>query len=168
MLPKIDLVKNLLPAFTLACLFASSVTAAPPRCTTFERNGVAFQRCERDDANCDSLAKTENDESKRNGCAPVATITKWQTYDSTVGLTFVIHVVLVPSLPDSDRMDVKVEVEQTDHSYRTYVKKAVRINRKDSVPHAAIDILSLDDPASVPTVDATEKGAGREQIHSYK
>jgi hypothetical protein len=78
------------------------------------------------------------------------------------------HVTIVPSYVDSERVDMKVTVEKSDHTYTEYVFKDVPVIVRDNIPTVSITFGTPQYPVGVPTVEATEKGGKKEASHSYK
>jgi hypothetical protein len=134
-----------------------------------EQDGKTFDVCERADVACESLAKEQlkDPSDKWNGCARDAIITK--SHFILAGLiAFSTHVLIVASYVDSERVDMTVTFEQTDHTFRKYVRRDVPIVIRENIPRASADFVFPDNTLGVPTVEATEKGGKKEASHSYK
>ena len=142
----------------------------PTRWKMEERDGKLCGISHRYDAECLSLAKeqSKNPSGNWNGCLMPAIIIKTHLTIPNVLFTFVLHVSVVPHYTDSERVDMTVTVEQPDHTYRTYVEKDVPIVLEGSILQATMEIMIPSDPASVPTVEATERGGKREVTHHYR
>jgi hypothetical protein len=156
-------------ALILACLFMSYLKAAPPECTTKEKDGSTFEVCHRVDGACESLAKEQlkDPSDKWNGCAWGATFIKGH-FTAAGLMVFSTSISLVPSYRDSERMDVKVTFEQADHTRREYERKDVPIIIRNNIPSASFEIVNQEDPLGVPTAEMTEKGGKKEARHEYR
>jgi len=153
----------------LGCSLASALNAAPPRCETQERDGTTFEVCTQADVNCESLAREQvrQPSDKWNGCALGATIIK--SYFIVLGVSMpTTHVSIVPSYVDSEKVDMKVTVEQSGHKFTEHVFKDIPVIIRDNIPTASITLGTPQYPVGVPTVEATEKGGKQEASHSYK
>ena len=103
------------------------------------------------------------------GCAWPATIIKFRS--GAVGVIFYSTMVsVVTSFRDSERVDMTVMVEQSDHTVQKYEKKDVPviIDEKNNIPYASAEFVTQFEPLGVPTVDATEKGGAKGASHSYR
>jgi hypothetical protein len=136
-----------------------------------ERDGKTFEVCSREDTSCDSLAKDQvnSPSNKWNGCAWPATIIKFRS--GAVGVFYYSTMVsVVTSFRDSERVDMTVMVEQSDHTIQKYEKKDVPviIDEKNNIPSASAEFVTQFEPLGVPTIDATEKGGAKGASHSYR
>ena len=148
-----------------------TLSAAPPTCKTEQKDdGSALEICERKDTECHTRLVKEQESSPStqwNGCAWPAIIIK--EHYTAVGLMIdSTHVALVPSYRDSERMDVTIFIEKSDHSIQKYEQKDVPIIIRDDIPRATVDFGTQFEPIGVPAVDATEKGGVKEAAHSYR
>jgi hypothetical protein len=148
----------------------------PPQPTRWKmevRDGILWGSAERLDTACFALAKEQvnNPSPNWNGCglgfSGSARFTKVYMASFSVP-AYMLNVSIIPHYTDSERIDMTVTVEQTNHTYRTYVRKDVPIVLLGNVLEASADFMIPYDPVSVPTVDATEKGGKREVTHSYR
>lgn len=155
------------------CLLALCLNAAAPKCESLEQDGKTFQQCEREDVSCGALAREQRNapSDKWWGCAWPATIFKTQLMEHGVRV-FVTHVRLTPSFRDTQRMDITVTIEKSDHTSLKLDRKDVPVNVRDTIPvadiHADAEFMTPFDPLGVPTVDATEKGGAKTPSHSYR
>jgi hypothetical protein len=141
----------------------------PVRWEMKERNGEFYGIAERVNQACLELAKeqTNNPSPYWNPlCSLGATIIKGPV-DSGGLIVYNLHVSIAPLYRDSERVDMRVTVQQPDHTFYTYVRNDVPIVLRGRVLEASADLMLPYDPASVPTVEATEKGGKREATHSY-
>jgi hypothetical protein len=81
---------------------------------------------------------------------------------------FYVSVSVIASFTDSERADVTVSIEQSDHTRRKEVRKDVPIIIRDSMPTATVQTFATAPPVGVPTVDVTERGGKKEVVHSYR
>ncbi len=145
------------------------VGAAPPRCKKVEQDGRTFDVCERSNTECKSLTEQQQKQpsGEWNGCNWPAIVTQ-STYTAAGIVLYHIHVTVVASYQDSERMDVTVKVEEADHTYKTYVRKDVPLIMRNDISSASIGITRTFDSVGVPTVEATEKGGKKEAEHRYR
>jgi len=141
----------------------------PPSCKVEERDGKVFDVCTRVDTKCLDIVKAEvaNPSDKWNGCLWGATIIKG-TLALAGMVVYSTHVSVVCSYIDSERVDMTITVEFTDHTHRDYVRSDIPVIIRDGVPTASVDISTPNEPLGVPTVEATEKGGAKKVAHSYK
>jgi len=161
--------RQLLPVSALGFVLLGSAAAAPPSCKTIEHDGTTFHQCQREDANCDSLAaeQVKNPSPNWNGCRLPALITTYHVVLPAIGMTVMTHVCVVSSYRDSERMDITVTIEQPDHTFRTYERKDMPVTIEDGYPMATVDISTIIEPVGAPTVEAKEEGGKKEAMHDY-
>lgn len=156
--------------WTLAFMLSSAIAlAAPPSCETKVVDEQVFEACERADIECDKLASDQvaNPSPAWNGCRWAALITKGHFISS--GLIFyTTRVTVVTSFVDSERVDLVVDVELSNHQHKTFTRNDVPVIIKNGIPQATIDIGTPEDPFGVPTVQAVEKGGKKQASHSYR
>jgi hypothetical protein len=152
------------------CLLAGVLQAAPPQCKTTEKDGNTYDICTRANVACEALAKEQvkDPSNKWNGCLWPVTIIK-SHFTLGGNMVFSIYVSIVASYIDSERVDMTVTFERTDHTFFKYERKDVPIIIRDDIPNANADFwFTADGTVGVPTVEVTEKGGAREASHSYK
>ena len=151
-------------------LLAITLDAAPPRCKTLDKDGSTLQICERTDVNCDALAQESlknPSDANWDGCAWPVTIVKGH-FTTINTLVYVTYVSIVTSYRDSERVDIVVNVEHSDHTFIKWERKDVPVIIQDKIPTASAEFTSTEEPYGVPTVDATEKGGAKGATHSYR
>jgi hypothetical protein len=83
-------------------------------------------------------------------------------------MMFVLDVTLVSSFTDSERMDMEISVEASDHSTKVYRRDKIPVVVKDGYPQGNVEILLGSDPVGVPIVDSREYGGKIEMAHHYR
>jgi hypothetical protein len=158
----------------LLASFAAAASAAPPSCKTVTQGDSNFRVCERavDIDPCVALLKESPkvaEDPNWNGCLWVARFITGSFTIPGAPITY-MHVSFVASYRNSERMDITMDVERSDHSHRKYVYADVPVVLENGLPTASVDFLIIpgEEPLGVPTAEMTEKGGSRTMSHGYK
>jgi hypothetical protein len=160
----------------LAMLLAVPMFAAVPECSTKNIEGHNFEICMRQDATCapsvEKFLKEGNDSWSKNwhGCTGRVYINNFLLIAPPIMAGWSFSISLPASYDDSERMDIIVRFELSDHTLKAYEWRDVAIvSDADSHIHSArVQFLTEKLIIGVPTAESTEKGGARQFSHSYK